>query len=122
MIYNVNDLFVEINGELFPACNIQVYDIHPQLKKIDDFYYGVYFELMFENGIAVTVHQEAPDAVNGLTESGCDGALNHFLVEVVDLQGSTDLIFHAYHCDSEERLAEVLNTERKLNTMAALVV
>jgi hypothetical protein len=117
VIYDVKGRMVEVSGELFPAVNIQVWDWSPEVRSdpADDCFYGIYFELMFENGFGVVVSQEVADILNGHTECLCStDNLDHFVVEVY---GQTyNEVIHAYHCRSETELRKCLEAERRINS------
>lgn len=112
MIYNVNDIVVEIDGQLFPAANIQVFECYPEFHWDKDHktFYGVYFEVMFENGANACVTQELCDVANGNASTVCT-ELDHFIVEITRMQNRYKEIEFAHHCTSEANLAKVLQQE-----------
>lgn len=112
MIHNVNWLMIDINGELFPAVNICVPDCYPEFEAIPDFNdcYGVYFEMLFESGYNATVYQE-------VSWDLCNKPLEHFTVEIYHKEDNYHQIIFAYHCDSEDELAQILNQEKTLNAI-----
>lgn len=109
MIHNVNYLMVDINGELFPAVNICVPDCYPEYESMPDFddHYGVYFEIMFENGHNATVYQEVTNR--------CGNRLDHFIVEITHLRHNYKYLLFAFHCKNEEDLVRVLRRQIEAN-------
>jgi hypothetical protein len=116
MIHNVKGIMVEICDELIPACNIQVWESYPELH-IDmenKYIYGVYFEVVFENGVSAAVSQEAADLAGGHLDTVCvmdvdhDAFLGHFIVEFTNHRDGHNDVFFAAHCWSEEDLLTVL--------------
>lgn len=111
MIHNVNDLFVEIDGQLFPAGNIQVWKCYPELYWSEEHmvYYGLYFDLVFEDESYVTVSQERTDELGDQWYEGWTIPLDHFKVETAPL-GCKDLGTTEIYI-GEEKLAEALRRE-----------
>lgn len=113
---------VEVNGQLFPAGNIQVWECSPALHFSMDHntFYGIYFEILFENGCTLIVFQEACAVRNRETESICeDYELDHYLVEVKHASDGYKEVNFAYHTEGEQELAEVLEGEKQRNKGAA---
>lgn len=112
---NIKDIMVEIEGERFPAVNIQIWPNSPELEEWniaeDTYWFGVYFEIMFESGTCLTVSQEAAAHANGGGQTECsvkNDFLNHFLVEAFRLKPQTPDPFYKLHCSDEEELLSVL--------------
>lgn len=125
MIHNVNDICVEIDGKIFPAANIQVLAGYPMIRWAEDHQtnYGLYFDVMFENGVVASVDQEATRIENGEWDSMCEATpdvLDHFVVEITRMQDGYKEVIHAYHCVGEEHLADVLSKEMKINEVPNL--
>lgn len=120
MIHNVKGLFVEIQGEMFPAGNIQVWTSHPELHWIANHgqygtWYGLYFDIMFEDGHCLSVEQEAAAIANETCSSMCEAdpnVLTHYLISLTHKNDYSQVIF-AWHAIGEEELHRVLTTERK---------
>lgn len=106
---------VEILGVKFPAANIQIWDCYPELYLSDcgfpesgEMYFGLYFELMFENGAVLVVSQEATDVVNGKDVECKDKKnLNHFVIEEFSKVQTVEPSF-VYHCSGEHELVTML--------------
>jgi hypothetical protein len=112
---NINDRLVEICGERFPAVNIQIFDCYPELLKIEEFWFGVYFEIMFESGTYLIISQEAAEEAQGTCQTMCKDKpdfLNHFHVEEYK-KGQIREPFYAWHCENEQELVSVLRTMTK---------
>lgn len=122
MFHNVNNKLVEIRDKMFPACNIQIWGDFLEPKFLSEFgrFFGIFFEVMFENGTSATVSQELADVLNGDVDTLCgtdefNVMLEHFIVEITSHEDSHMTVVHAYHCRTIDELIQVLEREMRLN-------
>lgn len=113
MIYDVNGRMVEVDGKMFPAANIQVWREYPNLhwSKDHGVFYGVYFEVMFEDGDNLTVSQEMAEEAANFFPTGSCYELSHFLVVITNKRDGYKEVIHAWHCVDEQKLAEIIQLE-----------
>lgn len=109
--------YVEILGSRFPAVNIQIWPNHPDLWKWeisgDTYWFGAYFEMMFESGTYVVVRQEAAQYANGEAQTECltkENYLENYLVELFPHSRQTLDPSYVWHCSDEEELLSILQT------------
>lgn len=134
-MHNIRDIMVEIEGELFPAVNIQIFDFSPTVgysegntffpytQKSEEGeegkkdWYGIYFEIMFESGANLAVYQEMASTLNGecttqCSELGPGEFQQHFFVELTHVRDRYKEVIHAWHCSNEDELLSVLRTTK----------
>lgn len=131
---NIKGIMVDIEGELFPAVNIQIWAQSPEIVadpcvNPDDHtththYYGIYFELMFESGANLAVSQEMASSLNGHCSTTCselsaEEFQTHFDVELTNARDRYREVEFAWHCVGEEELAKVLRDEMRRQARAA---
>lgn len=114
---NINGIMVDIHGVRFPAVNIQIGEEYPKINNDLGVAYGIYFEIMFENGVNVQVYQEVAAITNGLMSSECSkDDIEHFIIEVTRMQDEYQTILHAYHAKDERQLLFYLQGEKGINS------
>lgn len=138
-MHNIRDIMVEIEGELFPAVNIQIFDFSPTVgysegntffpytQKSEEGkkdWYGIYFEIMFESGANLAVYQEMASTLNGECTTECselkpEEFQQHFFVELTHMNSGYLEIHHAWHCVNETELVKVLLDEKRNQARAA---
>lgn len=113
--------YVEICGERFPACNIQIWSCYPSPLYIgtpeEGYWSGLYFEMMFETGFNLAITQEIAGVMNHLVDglhpncSDYKDALEHFIVEITHVDDNHDKVIFSHHVVGEGSLAAVLKFE-----------
>lgn len=121
-LYNVGGRFVEICGDLFPACNIQVHEtLEPVYREDHERWYGFYFEMTLENGRVLMVSQELASYLNeevqiDRTPSREASTIEFWesLARCVESVRNKTAPDHAWYCTDLEALAAQLTQLMKL--------